>query len=51
MTTGLIVTVAVLAPLAVMCWMVYTAPLGWEDSDGWHPGEPPEHSDYDGDAQ
>jgi hypothetical protein len=48
MTIGLIVTAAVLAPLAFMVWLVSTAPEGYEDADGFHYIE---HSDYDGDSQ
>lgn len=47
MILGLAITIAVLIPLGVMCWLVATAPLGFEDSDGWHAGEPDEHSDPD----
>jgi hypothetical protein len=25
---------------AVFALAIITAPLGWEDADGWHPGEP-----------
>ena len=42
MIVGLAITIAVLIPLAFMYWLVATAPLGWEDSDGWHAGEQPE---------
>ncbi len=34
-----------LASLGVMWWLVFTAPHGHQDSDGYHAGEP--HSDYD----
>lgn len=27
---------------AAVAILYYLAPLGWEDKDGWHPGEPPE---------
>jgi len=40
MIVGLIIAGIILAALAVMTWLVHTAPLGWEDADGWHPGEP-----------
>ena len=50
LTTGLIVTAVVFVPLAVMYYFVVTAPTGYETDDGFHYGEPPEHSDYDGDA-
>ena len=49
LTTGLIVIAIVFVPLAVMVYFVVTAPLGFQDDDGFHLGEPPEHSDYDGD--
>jgi len=45
LTTGLIVSAVVFVPLAVMVYFVVTAPLGYEDSEGWHAGEPDEHSD------
>lgn len=47
MILGLAITIAVLIPLGVMCWLVATAPLGWEDEEGWHAGEPDEHSHPD----
>ena len=50
LTTGLIVSAVVFVPLAVMVYFVVTAPLGHENESGFHLGEPPEHSDYDGDA-
>ena len=34
-----------LASLGVMWWLVFHAPTGGRDSDGYHAGEP--HSDYD----
>ena len=34
-----------LASLGVMWWLALNAERGWEDSDGYHTGEP--HSDYD----
>lgn len=45
MILGLAITIAVLIPLGVMCWLVATAPLGYEDSDGFHLGEPDEHAE------
>lgn len=47
MILGLAITIAVLIPLGVMCWLVATAPLGWEDYEGFHLGEPDEHADPD----
>lgn len=47
MILGLAITIAVLIPLAVMCWLVAKAPLGWEDEEGFHLGEPDDHSDPD----
>lgn len=47
MILGLAITIAVLIPLAFMCWLVATAPLGWEDENGFHYGEPDEHADPD----
>lgn len=44
MTAPLIITAACLSALGWMCWMFVTAPTGYEDSEGWHAGEP--HSDY-----
>ena len=31
-----------LIAVAVIVWRVCTAPLGWEDADGWHAGEEPD---------
>ena len=50
LTTGLIVSAVVFVPLAVMVYHAAKAPEGYQDDDGFHLGEPPEHSDYDGDA-
>jgi hypothetical protein len=39
---------AIIIGLALVAWFSYellTAPLGYEDSEGWHAGEP--CSDYD----
>lgn len=47
MILGLAITIAVLIPLGVMCWLVATAPLGWEDENGFHTGKPDEHSHPD----
>ena len=45
---GLAITVVVLIPLAVMCWLAATAPLGFEDDErGFVYGEPDEHSHPD----
>ena len=44
MTTGLIITAASLSALGWLVYMFVTAPEGYEDSEGWHAGEP--HSDY-----
>lgn len=42
MILGLAITIAVLIPLAIMCWLVATAPLGWEDEErGFQYGEEP----------
>ena len=38
---------ALLAVVGGMCWLAFKAPLGWEDDDGFHYGEP--HSDYEED--
>jgi hypothetical protein len=46
MTTGLAITAACLIPLGVMVYLVWAAPEGWEDSEGFHLGTPGEHSDY-----
>lgn len=40
MILGLAITIAVLIPLGVMCWLVATAPLGWEDENGFHTANP-----------
>lgn len=45
MTTGLIITAPASACIAVMVYLAWKAPLGWEDSEGWHEGfEPDEHA-------
>lgn len=45
---GLIATALGLVPVAVMIWLAVTAPEGWEDQHGWHPGrEPDEHAHDD----
>ena len=45
--TGLIVAAAVLTPIGIMWWLAVKAPLGREDSEGFHYGEPDEHADPD----
>lgn len=41
MIVGLIIAGIILAALAVMTWLVHTAPLGWEDEErGFVYGEP-----------
>ena len=45
MTTGLIITAASLSALGWLVYMFVTAPTGYEDSEGWHAGEP--HTDFD----
>jgi len=43
---GLTIAALCLGSLAVMFWLAFKAPLGWEDPEtGFHLGEP--HSDYD----
>ena len=42
---GLLIAGGCIASLCVMCWLVFKAPHGWEDENGFHAGEP--HSDYD----
>ncbi len=37
-----IIALCVLAAFGVMWWLFATAPLGWEDADGFHAGEEPE---------
>ena len=45
---GAFVTVATLAPVAVLCWLAAKAPLGYEDPErGFVYGEPDEHADPD----
>jgi hypothetical protein len=33
------------AIVAFMFWLIHTAPLGYEDENGFHYGEPPEKDD------
>lgn len=48
MTGPIIAITATLAAIAWMGWLFWTAPVGYEDRDGWHPGiEPDEHADRD----
>lgn len=47
MILGLAITISVLIPLGVMCWLAVKAPLGWQDEEGFHLGEPDEHSHPD----
>ncbi len=42
---GGIITALTLAALGLMVWTIWTAPMGWQDSDGFHLGEPDEHAD------
>ena len=44
---GLTVCALVGAALAWLFWLAWKAPLGWEDSDGFHLGEPDEHASDD----
>jgi hypothetical protein len=48
MTTGLIITAATIAAIVFMGWLFWSAPLGYENEDGWFPGiEPDEHAQDD----
>lgn len=40
MIAALICIVGAAIALVTMCWAAFTAPLGWEDDDGFHLGEP-----------
>ena len=42
MTAALIILAIHLASAAWFWWALHTAPEGWEDANGWHPGEPDE---------
>lgn len=42
MTVVYICLGAAVACIAFMFWLVYTAPLGYQDETGFHYGEPPE---------
>ena len=44
---GLTVCAFVLATLGLLFWLAWKAPLGWEDSEGFHLGEPDEHASDD----
>ena len=44
---GVAIIALVCAALAFMVWAFVTAPIGWEDSDGFHFGEPDEHASDD----
>ena len=46
--TAPIIVGLVVAALGFMGWLFYIAPVGYEDDDGWHAGEPPCHTDFDG---
>lgn len=47
MLIGLAITAVCLAALGVMLWLVWHAPIGWQDDDGFHYGEPDELADPD----
>lgn len=47
MLIGGIISIVVLAALGWMIWLVHSAPLGWEDDQGFHTGEPDEHAHPD----
>lgn len=42
MTTALAILAGLLLCAAVSVVLILLAPEGWEDADGWHPGEPGE---------
>lgn len=44
---GLLIAGGCIAALAIMWFLTFTAPHGWQDSDGFHLGEPDEHADPD----
>jgi hypothetical protein len=44
---GGVICAFVLTSLAIMWWVVVTAPFGYQTDDGWHAGEPDEHADND----
>ncbi len=40
--TILAIALPIAGSFAAMWWLFATAPLGWEDADGFHAGEEPE---------
>ena len=46
-TLTAIIVGASIAYLAVIAWVCRNAPYGWEDSEGWHAGEPPADGERD----
>lgn len=45
MTGATIAITATVAAIAWMGWLFWSAPVGYEDQDGWHEGiEPDEHA-------
>lgn len=47
MTAAIIIAAVCLTSLGIMWWLAFKAPMGWEDSEGWHAGEPDEHANPD----
>ena len=44
---GTVIILSVIGAMAWMGWLFWTAPQGYEDSTGFHLGEPDEHADSD----
>lgn len=42
MTAAYLAAIAILIGLGWLYWLAVTAPLGWEDEDGFHEGTPDE---------
>lgn len=40
MSAALICIAGSAIALVAMCWFAFNAPLGWEDRDGFHYGDP-----------
>jgi hypothetical protein len=45
MVVGIIIVALLAVPILWLCYLASTAPVGYEDSQGWHPGEPDDNDD------
>lgn len=45
MLVGIIAIALLAMPVLWLCYLVLTAPVGYEDNKGWHRGEPHDNDD------